>query len=320
MPINKVLVAVVVAGATAIALSGGDANASGPRDPWTKPIAPPETPDEVLAAKQTICACFRGGARELRELAACALKQVYGDESWEQLMDPVDGDDPSLAHVVGVFLQMANALISMPESQHAAWCGDDEPDPVIPGVIVDPPPPPPPGNDPSDISKNVGTKAGQLIRIKNGDSPAAIIARAHGVPQNSKNVERGLWSYNLTGFNLYFYSRPLEAQGYGSVRINGKWYDVAPAMYPWNQNLIVAAAQHEKPMRQVTWEGKKIKTLGYGMPYVAPMKMVDGQLVAPGGATYEAAWSPERNPPQSVLDALQLDLQSMREVWEANNF
>jgi hypothetical protein len=135
-----VALAAVVGIATASASDGG-----GPREPWTKPIEPPQSPDEVAAVKQAMCTCYRGGAVGLPELVRCALKQVYADVPWDQLEGNHAEDHPSLNVVRAAFVELAKQLLQVAPEGLDAWCADLDVvvDPVEP--VEPPPPPPPPG-------------------------------------------------------------------------------------------------------------------------------------------------------------------------------
>lgn len=134
-----------VALAAVVGIATASASDSGPRDPWTKPIEPPQTPDEVAAVKQAMCTCYRGGAVELTQLVRCALKQVYADVPWDDLEGSHAEDHPSLEVVRSAFVELGKQILQVAPEGLDAWCGDIVIDAVVVDPVEPPPPPPPPG-------------------------------------------------------------------------------------------------------------------------------------------------------------------------------
>lgn len=134
---------VLLAAGAAWAFAGDDAAGTGDE------VVPPQTADEIEAARVMMCTCLRGGASSQTELVACTLGQVYQGVDWDSLMQaPLDKLTEATKTTVALFSQWASELLGLEtESQRQAWCGEpvepiivepvfpEDPDPVTP---VDP--------------------------------------------------------------------------------------------------------------------------------------------------------------------------------------
>lgn len=130
-PWHMVVGALAVGGGfAAIFASGGEASADD-GEPWPNPVDDLKPGEETEMAKQVVCTCFRGGAKETKELVLCSLRQIWDGPPWKRILErSIEGDHASLQKRVAKIAGWAQKVIS----SDGAWCDDapedeDEPEP-----------------------------------------------------------------------------------------------------------------------------------------------------------------------------------------------
>lgn len=282
MGYGKILAAVGVVGVLGVALSGGDADASDntTRDPWTKPIDVP-TDEEMSAVKQAFCACFRGGATDEETLTVCALKQVYGDEPWKDLLVAVNGDSREVRTVVGTFRKLARELLELPnDAAVTQWCGGTVPDP-----IVDPPPPPPEDDPKTKVRnwwlemKSAVAMPGFFREIVQGDGGLEVLAREvyKALEIDSPDYQDLVLPLMISFSRGKRWNRKLYGRTAAKKTANSAgetWYAsdgtvIKPAWLPRNEDADAAVLAARAPKRNIYNDGKKMGPgSSYGTVYV----------------------------------------------------
>lgn len=274
---GKLALGLAIVGGVAVALSGGDANASTTRDPWTKPIDPP-TDDEMGAVKQAFCTCFRGGATDEDTLTVCALKQVYGDEPWADLLTAVPGDSRELRNVIGKFRDLARELLAMPnEASITNWCGGGGPvivdpprdiDPVVDPVIDPPEDPKAKLRDMWLAMQSETAEAGKFRTVRKGDAGieamAREILRSAGIDEpHYQNLVRPMMVALSAGkrWNAKLYGRVAKKKTPNQA--DETWYSsdgqvIKPAWLPRHENANAAVLQGRMPKRNIFNDGDKV--------------------------------------------------------------
>lgn len=120
----------VAGGFAAVFLGGGEASADD-GEPWPNPVDDLKPGEETEMAKQVVCTCYRGGAKETKELVLCSLRQIWDGPPWKRILErSIEGDHASLQKRVAKIAGWAQKVIS----SDGAWCDDapedeDEPEP-----------------------------------------------------------------------------------------------------------------------------------------------------------------------------------------------
>lgn len=236
-----------VAGGAAAFLMGGDASADS-GEPWPTPVDDLKPGKETEMAKQVVCTCYRGGAKELQELVLCSLRQIWDGPPWKRAMNrAIEGDHPSLQKRIAKIAKWAQQAIA-----NDGWCDDDGP-----GPEPDPTPEPEPGETPQEQRKRVfdslvSTKyqSGRLRLIEKGDSGIERAAwwamKNAGVEEPSKFYQRLVLPMMKAFSRGKRWNRPLfgrDSNGYWAV--DGK--DVGRAWLPKHEHARAAALAGRMP-------------------------------------------------------------------------
>ena len=300
-PFAKVMTAVTV-GVGGWLMFGGSASAS--RRPWTQPIRVPGEDGPWDAIDEALCLCVEAEERNPARLVLCVLARVYPEIGWPARK----GDHETVGRTQQAVTTHTQAFL-------AALANGQRPcDRIDPGTVWVPGVPEPEQPSGGKLDDYIGDGPGQLQRIRSGDNPTLTVRRAFDLPVATPNIQRALWCVNGTGFNLYFYSRPVDAGTYGAFKYGAKWFDCGPAYFPWNQNMVAQTELGQPTTRNVSWGGRKFRSGTWGCLWIPDMADVDNELHCIG----DDPWDPKRNPPRSALDLLGLpSLPEMREAWEA---
>jgi hypothetical protein len=302
----------LVIGGIAFAMSGDDDAPSGPRDPWTDPVVPPQTPEEIAALRQVLCTCFRGGATELDALTVCALKQVYAEVPWPAQA----GDHPSLASVTNTVRLTAADLLKQPTAAaRDAWCG----------TTVDPPPPDGPTPDePTDVPDTPEARAdlirtfttgkeGGFTQPVGGQTLTGLVEKAYAIPSTPvQRVRAVLRCQVLSVWNLLMFGVPESGNDYGHAQYNGRWYSLKAVMLPRNEDVIARVLANAKVRRTVGWSDAD--ATGAGFRY----GLVWNRHVARSGGVISCdsdIFAPENNPPADVLAAMGWTLEGLKQAF-----
>lgn len=288
-------------------LFGGKAKAGG-RAPYLTPIPVPGRDAPMDTVDDALCFCAEADTPDV-ELARCVLLRLYPDVPWPARA----GDHATVRTTERVVQVRAQRFIASIRNGERP-CDPARPDIVGPGGEE----PVAPGWDPVNPFADAPT-LGAFAPIVQNSNPTRLVADALGVSQGATGIPAALRCMAGTGWNLYFYSRPID-QAYYAARVGQRFYDIGPAWLPINRSMRAAYDAGERPIRVISWSGKKIAGIDganrYGSPWLPPMERSDdGNIVCPGGAA--DPWAPERNPPAEVLARLGHNLEAMRDAWEA---
>lgn len=318
------LTGLAIGGVAFFAMSGGGDEPSKPtRDPFTKPIAAP-TDNELVAVKQVMCACFRGGATTRDELVVCSLRQVYGtDDDWATLLETVEGDTAGLAEVTGLFRRLAADLLRQPTDNAVdRWCSGNEPvepekpDPEKPEPEKPDPEKPDPEKPDVDVpdewrALNSGTPyPGSFYAITQGDNGIEALARETlvgvGIESPSyKNLVLPLSAALSRGprWNRKLYARTSKPKTPNNASEAPWSFDgkiIKPAWLPRNQNANARILQGERVERNIASDGDKIGSgTSLGTVWI-PLFDID-VAVNDGVLVIKAA---DYDPPAEFLDAI----------------
>lgn len=267
---HLVLGGLAVAGGAAAFLSGGDASADG-GEPWPDGVDDLKPGKETEMAKQVVCTCYRGGAKELKELTLCALRQIWEKPPWKRIMENSrDGDHPSLQKRIAKISGWAQQAIA-----NDGWCDDSEPPPeeeekpedetesekrkrIFGELISDTPV----GGSLWQTKKDDGIGSGGLETI------AKTVLKAAGIPDPGAYYHKLVLPLMRSLSAGTRWNRPLYAASSDKYwASNGQ--SVGYAMYPRHKNARLAILEGRMPERNISMSGNKSGEGGeFGMLWI----------------------------------------------------